>query len=83
MNHELHIEGKQRIEVTEVHSVEEFDESTICLNLQDEDLVLYGNGLHIEALDLDTGVLTASGEIESLTYRKKILKKGLLQRFRK
>ena len=83
MSHELHIEGKKKIEVTEVISVEEFDETEIYLNLQEEDLVLYGKNLHIETLDLDTGKLMASGEVESLSYTKKIKRKSLLERLRK
>ena len=83
MSHELHIIGKTRIEATEVKGVESFDEESICMNLQDEDLILYGKNMHIETLDLDTGILIASGEIESAAYARKIKRKPLLERIRK
>jgi hypothetical protein len=39
--------------------------------------------MHIEGLDLDDGILTAAGQIESIIYAKKKIKKTLRERFRK
>ena len=83
MNHELHIEGKEKIEVTEVTSVDGFDEEAICINLKEEGLMIYGRNLHIESLDLDIGRLIATGEVESIAYTKKKIKKNIWERFRK
>ncbi len=78
----LHRDRKQkRICVTEVTSVEAFDEETILTNLREEGLIISGKNLHIEALDLEEGKLVAEGEIESLSYTKKKNGKGIFDRF--
>ncbi len=82
-NHYIQMENKQKITVTEVTSVEGFDEETILANLADEGLVISGKNLHIEVLDLEDGKLVAMGEIEALTYTKKKPKTKLIDRFRK
>lgn len=61
-NHCIEIENKKRICVTEVTSVEAFDEETILTNLREEGLIISGKNLHIEALDLEEGKLVAEGE---------------------
>lgn len=83
MNHELHIEGKSKIEVTEVTSVDGFDEEAIFINLKEEGLIIYGKNMHIESLDLDTERLIATGEVESIAYTKKKIRKSIWERFRK
>ncbi|MGC2873498.1 YabP/YqfC family sporulation protein [Ihubacter sp. rT4E-8] len=85
-NHYIQMDNRKRITVTEVTSVEGFDEETILTNLIDQGLVISGKNLHIEALDLDEGKLVAEGEIEGINYTKK--KSGgnifdKLRRFRK
>ena len=82
-NHYIQMENKKQITITEVTSVEGFDEETILVNLADEGLVISGKNLHIEALDLEDGKLIAMGEIEALTYTKKKTKTRLIDRFRK
>ena len=77
-NHCIEIENKKRICVTEVTSVEAFDEETILTNLREEGLIISGKNLHIEALDLEEGKLVAEGEIESLSYTKKKTEKEFL-----
>ena len=83
MNHEINIMGKTHITVSAVSSVDGFDENCIFVNLQEDGLLIYGKGLHIEGLDLDTGVLTAAGHIESIAYAKKREKKSLRERLRR
>ena len=83
MNHEINIINKKGITVSAVSSIDAFDENCIFVNLQEDGLLIYGKGLHIEGLDLDTGVLTAAGHIESIAYAKKREKKSLRERFRR
>ncbi|MGN0658140.1 MAG: YabP/YqfC family sporulation protein [Emergencia sp.] len=82
-NHVIQIDNRKKITVTEVTSVEGFDEETILANLMEEGLIISGKELHIEALDLEEGVLIARGEIESVSYTKKKKNTSLLDRFRK
>lgn len=70
-NHYIQMENKKRITVTEVTSVEGFDEETILVNLADQGLIISGKNLHIESLDLDEGKLVADGEVEAVNYTKK------------
>lgn len=83
MNHEINMINRARITVSEVCSVDGFDENCIFVNLKEDGLYIYGRGMHIEGLDLDNGVLTAAGQIESIVYAKKKIKKTLRERFRK
>lgn len=82
-NHYIQLENKKRLTITEVTSVEGFDEETILANLAEEGLVICGKNLHIEVLDLEEGRLVAEGEIESLSYTKKKVKSKFFERFRK
>ena len=83
MSHDLYIENKEKITITDVSSVGEFDETVIFVNLKEERLMIYGENLHIESLDLQDGKLIATGKVESLTYSKKKERKSILERFRK
>lgn len=83
MSHELHLENKSKLTVTDVSSVDSFDEGAIFVNLKDEGLFIYGENLHVDALDLDEGRLIAAGKINSLEYTKKKEKKTLRERFRR
>ena len=83
MNHEINIINKKGITVSAVSSIDAFDENCIFVNLQEDGLMIYGKGLHIEGLDLEEGVLTAAGQIDSIAYAKKREKKSLRERFRR
>ena len=83
MNHEINISNKTNITVSAVKSIDAFDENCIFVNLQEDVLMIYGKGLHIEGLDLEEGILTAAGRIESIAYAKKREKKTLRERFRR
>lgn len=69
-NHFLQMENKKSLSITEVVSVEGFDDENIFINLKGEALEVSGSNLHIEALDLEEGRLTCSGEIRALVYTK-------------
>lgn len=81
MEHEIDIVDRKRIVVSDVSSVDGFDENCICVNLKEDQLLIYGKSLHIEGLDMDAGILTAAGYIESLGYTKKKEKKTFKDRF--
>lgn len=67
-NHMITIDNRQRISVTEVADIDNFDEEEICANLKTGGLLLKGKGLHIQKLDLAEGKAVITGEIASLTY---------------
>lgn len=81
MDHEISVVNREKIIVTAVTSVDGFDETCICVNLKENQLIIYGRNLHIEGLDMDDGVLTAAGYIENIGYARKKEKKSLKKRF--
>ena len=69
-NHNVTIENQNRIEVTEVKSLEAFDEEAILANLENGGLIIKGENLTVENLDVDQGVLVAKGKILTISYVK-------------
>lgn len=80
---EIHILNQEHIEISGIHTVEGFDESGIYVTLENESLMVYGEGLHVDTLEIDDGKLEASGRIVSLTFEKKKVKKKLRERLKR
>ncbi|MEG0829487.1 MAG: sporulation protein YabP [Anaerovoracaceae bacterium] len=83
-NHNITIDNRQRISITEVGDIDSFDETEIRVNLKSGGLMIKGQGLHIQKLDLSDGNAIITGEIDSLAYsqlkekgQKSLLKKIL------
>lgn len=66
--HHVILEGRERLSVSGVEDVESFDESAIVLHTDQGTLVVRGQDLHIEKLNLDGGELRVEGTVDSLTY---------------
>jgi sporulation protein YabP len=66
--HNLTIEDRKQITITEVADVDRFDEETILLSLKTGGLQLKGQGLHIQKLDLQEGKAVISGSLNSASY---------------
>lgn len=66
--HHVELEGRSSLTVSGVEDVESFDENTIVMSTVKGDLVVRGEGLHIERLSLDGGDLKVEGTVDSLTY---------------
>ena len=69
--HNLLIEDRKQISITEVSDVDSFDEETILLSLHGGGLVLKGQGLHINKLDVDEGKVIITGMVNSAAYTAK------------
>ena len=80
---EIHILNQEHIEISGIRTVEGFDEGGIYVTLENESLMVYGEGLHVDTLEIDDGKLEASGRIVSLTFEKKKVKKKLRERLRR
>lgn len=79
--HKLTLVGREKLEITGVEEVESFDENTIIMSTSLGDLIVRGEGLHIETLSLDGGALKVEGTVESLTYEEvREARGGLLSR---
>jgi len=83
--HVVNIDNRERISVTEVTDVESFDEATILLSLKNGGLIIRGENLHIQKLDLEEGRVLITGSIGSAIYteKKNRQEKGFLKKILK
>lgn len=81
--HNIVIDNKEKISITDVKSVDTFDEEEICANLSEGGLVIKGRQLHIQMLDLDAGTAIITGEISMLSYVQKKTEKSLMKKLLK
>lgn len=68
MPHNLILENKNKLTITQVEDVDTFDEGKIVLFTSDDTLVVEGYDLHIQKLDVGGGELSVTGEIVSILY---------------
>lgn len=69
------ITDRARIELTGIQSVESFDEYAIVLTVEQGGLTVEGEGLSIEILDLERGMVTAVGRIGAVYYTDSAVRK--------
>ena len=65
--HNLVLENKQKMTATGILDVDTFDEGKIVLFIRDDTLIIEGEDLHIQKLDVASGELTIDGEIYGTT----------------
>lgn len=84
-NHVISIDNRERLTVTEVADIDNFDEEEICANLKEGGLIIKGKSLNIQILNLAEGKAVITGQINSLAYTQKKEKadKGLLRKILK
>lgn len=66
--HALTLFSREKLTLSGVEDVSGFDESAVVLTTSLGDLTVRGQGLHIEKIDLDAGVLELRGKIQELGY---------------
>ena len=81
--HSIVIDNREKISVTDVKSVDTFDEEEICAELSEGGLVIRGRQLHIQELSLDTGSAVITGEIAEISYIQKKSEKSFLKKILK
>ena len=69
--HNLFIEDRKQITVTDVADVDSFDEESIVLSIHGGGLLLKGQELHIQKLDLEEGKAIITGSVNSAVYTEK------------
>lgn len=84
-NHIISIDNRERITVTEVSDVDSFNEQSILVSLKNGGLLIKGEKLHIQKLDLEEGKVIITGAIGSVAYTEKKDKqeKGFLKKILK
>lgn len=70
------LEGRNKISISGVNDVESFDDGSIQLITQLGTLLIRGYELKIEKLNLDTGEVSANGDIYLMEYINDEKEKG-------
>lgn len=68
MPHNLVLENKSKLSITQVADVDTFDEGKIVLFTADDSIIVEGYDLHIQKLDVSGGELVIEGEVSSILY---------------
>ena len=82
-NNEIHIINQRKIEITGIKSVEGFDESGVFVTFENQAIIIYGEGMHVDALEIDDGRMEITGLIISVSFEKKKVKKSLRERLKR
>lgn len=69
-NHVVTIDNRQKMSVTDISEIDSFDEEEIRASLNDGAVIIKGEKLHIQTLDLAAGRAEITGIINSLMYVK-------------
>lgn len=84
-NHTVTIDNREKTTITDILEIDSFDEEEIRATLHKGAMVIRGEKLHIQVLDLNEGKAIISGTVNSLMYVKVKEKgeKGFLARIMK
>ena len=66
--HWIHMQGRESAEVRGVSDVISFDEQTVLLDTVCGSLAIEGEALHIRVLNVEQGIVTMDGKIDSIGY---------------
>ena len=78
--HNIIVEGRERISVSGVLDVLDFNEQNINLSTTGGMLSITGEGLHIERLSLESGEVSAQGTVSGLNYSDNVPSGGFFSR---
>lgn len=78
--HSLILEDRKMLTATGVSNVDSFNDQEIVAYTDLGELVVRGNKLHIDKLNIETGELTIDGEVVSMTYTGNQSSGGLFSR---
>lgn len=65
---EVILKARNELSVTGVDEVINFDEENVHLKSADGDMMIEGEGIKIDTLDTDTGVVKLTGRINAIYY---------------
>ena len=68
--HELRLENREKLTVSNVQEVESFDENTVALLTGCGLLIIRGENLQLKALSIDGGQVCVRGTVHSLDYEE-------------
>lgn len=68
--HNVIMENRENLRISGVSDIGSFTDNRIVLSTVMGELVIRGDGLHINALDADCGEFSMTGKISSLNYSR-------------
>ena len=78
--HVLQMDNREKLRISGVSDVSGFDESSVVLATDMGELEILGEGLHIDRIDLEAGVLELRGRINELCYEERTAQGSLWTR---
>ena len=66
--HSIVVEDRKRVSISGVTDVESFDEENVILATDLGELIIHGENLHINRIDVEAGDLSLEGDIVSFAY---------------
>lgn len=76
MPHGLTMQDRQKLTLSGVSDVVNFDENQVVISTTLGTLTIRGTGLHVDQLSLDTGDLKLTGLVDSLEYDDSVVHGG-------
>lgn len=76
MPHNIILEGREKLSISGVLDVQSFDEEQVLLETVRGMVVVCGQGLHVERLQLEAGELIVEGEIGLIEYDDSVQPRG-------
>ena len=67
-NHNMILENRKSLSISGITDVDSFDEKEISLYTQLGEITVQGRELHIDAMSVETGDMTITGDIWALIY---------------
>lgn len=69
-NHTVTIDNRIKTTITDIVEIDSFDENEVRATLKDGAIIIRGEKLNIQTLDLQEGLAMIAGTINSLMYLK-------------
>ncbi len=79
-NHKIELDNHRLLSVTGVKGVPAFSDREIRIDIEGEALIIGGQNLEINLLDLESGRLACTGHVTSLRYTAVGVEKSFLKR---
>ena len=74
------LEGRKRLSVSGVKEVDGFDDTYVRMHTLLGELVVRGEGLHVELLSVETGDAVISGDLNEMSYEEPTEKRSFWSR---
>ena len=78
--HTLTLDNRETLEMSGIKDVGAFNEDEINAVSTQGEIIIKGSSLHVDELNLETGVLKISGKVGAFVYNDKVISKGILGR---